>query len=191
MSKDNVLKKQFTKKEVTRLRNIVKGKAGDKTTTSVGYSKKEEFHKEGDVWEEKGKTWTIKDGIKKNITKLKKARKLGIAPLFCPECNKVMKQQLDKSFYFLHKKCHTCVSQFETRLKAEGKWEEYQNSIHNNEIDNKIKDFKTYIEEKLSESNNTYVSENGEVEKWLGEVDVDRVENYVKEVIEYLESQKR
>ena len=63
---DNVLKKDFNKKDVERLRNLVKGKAGERTTQGIGYTKKEEFHKEGDIWEADGRKWTIKDGIKQN-----------------------------------------------------------------------------------------------------------------------------
>ena len=71
MSQDPVLKKEFAKKDVERIRNLVKGKYGDKTRDSVGYSAPTEFHKEGDIWESKdGRTWTIKDGIKQNITKV-------------------------------------------------------------------------------------------------------------------------
>ena len=85
---DSVLKKEFQKRDVERLRNLVKGKHGDRTTIGIGYSGEEQqSHKEGDVWEEKGKTWTIRDGIKENVTKLDKFKKTSV-PLFCPNCNK-------------------------------------------------------------------------------------------------------
>ena len=64
MSKDNVLKKEFGKKDVTRLRNLMTGKHNEKNGQSVGYNKATQFHEEGDVWEENNRTWTIKDGIK-------------------------------------------------------------------------------------------------------------------------------
>ena len=73
MSQDNVLKKEFSKKDVQRLRNVFTGKTGERTTDGVGYTKKQEFHKEGDVWTENGREWTIKEGIKQNVTKLDKA----------------------------------------------------------------------------------------------------------------------
>ena len=75
MSKDTVLKKEFQKKDVERLRNLMQGKYGEKTRSSVGFSQAEIFHNEGDIWEADGRTWTIKDGIKQNITKLDKAKK--------------------------------------------------------------------------------------------------------------------
>ena len=37
--RDNVLKKELNKKDVQRIRNLVQGKYGDKTTQSVGYKK--------------------------------------------------------------------------------------------------------------------------------------------------------
>ena len=45
--KDNVLKKEFNKKDVQRLRNLVQGKYGEKSGQSVGYKKDEKFCKKG------------------------------------------------------------------------------------------------------------------------------------------------
>jgi hypothetical protein len=83
---DSVLKKEFQKRDVERLRNLVAGKHGSKTTVGVGYQiEQEEIHKEGDIWENKGKTWTIRDGIRENVTKLDKFKQAAV-PLFCPKC---------------------------------------------------------------------------------------------------------
>ena len=191
MSQDNVLKKEFQERDVQRLRNLIQGKHGEKTRTSVGFSKADEFHAEGDIWESDGRTWTIKDGIKQNITKLDKAKKAHVMPLLCPKCNRVMKKRNDKQFYNLHKMCFDCVIDFEADLKKQGKWEEYERSIKNDEIDNKIKEFKLWIKEKLEEGNDSFVSESGEVEKWVGKVNKDKVEEYVQQVVEYLESLKQ
>ena len=38
--KENVLKKEFKKSDVERMRNLLKGKYGEKTRSSVGFSKK-------------------------------------------------------------------------------------------------------------------------------------------------------
>ena len=59
-----MLKKEFRKKDVNRARNLITGNTGASTGTQIGYSKKEEDHKEGDIWTEGRKTWTIKNGIK-------------------------------------------------------------------------------------------------------------------------------
>jgi hypothetical protein len=189
--KDNVLKKEFKEKDVQRLRNLVQGKYGEKTRSSIGFSKKEEFYFEGDIWEEDGRSWTIKNGIKQNITKFDTAKKAHILPLLCPNCNKIMKNRNDKSFYTIHKICFNCVIDEEIKLKKEGKWEEYERRIHNNEIDNKIKEYKLWVEEKLSENNNSFISEDGDIEKWTGKINTVLVDKNVEEVVKYLESLKK
>ena len=191
MSKDNVLKKQFQERDVQRLRNLVQGKYGEKIRSSVGFTKADEFHEEGDIWESDSRTWTIRDGIKQNITKLDKAKKAHIMPLLCPNCKKVMKNRNDKPFYNLHKKCFNCVIDFEHDLRKQGKWEEYHRDIKNGEIDKQIEEFKVYINEKLNETNDSFVTENGDVEKWVGKLDTTKVEEYTQEVIKYLESLKQ
>ena len=57
MSQDNVLRKEFNKKDVQRVRNVLTGKAGERTTEGIGYTKKQEFRKEGDVWNETDRDW--------------------------------------------------------------------------------------------------------------------------------------
>ena len=70
-------KKGFSKPDVTRLRNLIQGKSGERTTSGTGYSKAaSDKHQEGDIWEESGRSWTIKNGIKENITKLDKFKSL-------------------------------------------------------------------------------------------------------------------
>ena len=186
-----MLKKEFKKKDVQRARNLITGKTGASTGTQIGYNKKTEDYKEGDVWVEDGREWTIQDGIKQNITKLDKAKKTHLMPLLCPKCGKVMKNKNDKPYYKIHKTCFKCVVIKEDKLKREGKWEEYQRNIQNNEIDNKITDFKAYVEDKLQETNNSFISEAGDKETWKGKVNKERVEENVKDVIAYLESLKK
>ena len=189
MSKDNVLKKEFQKRDVERLRNLMQGKYGEKTHSSVGYKNPDKFYEEGDIWESNGRTWTIKDGIKQNITKLDKAKREHNMPLFCPSCKKLM-NRTDKPYYNVHKFCLVCYAKFEDKLKAEGKYEEYFNKINNKVINGRINDFKDFIKDKISESNNSFVSENGEVEKWVGKLDKDKIDEFTLSVIDHLESLK-
>jgi len=187
---ENVLKKQFAEKDVNRLRNLIQGKFGDKTSIGVGYSKPTEDHKEGDIWTEDQRQWTIRDGIKQNITKLDKFKNLTI-PLFCPSCDTIMNKQIDSDCFRSHRTCFKCYTTFETKLKIEGKWEEYQMDIHNKEIDNVIQEYTAYIMSELEETNESFVAENGDVEKWDGKVDRERAEKALAETITYLESLKQ
>jgi hypothetical protein len=188
--KDNVLRKEFNKKDVTRLRNLVNGKSSNKTGQGVGYTKTEEFHQEGDIWEENGRTWTIRDGIKENITKLDKFKKTTV-PLFCPSCSQVMNKQLDSHYYKTHNKCLDCTVKFETTLKQEGTWETHVKEVHNKEIDKTIQEYKSFIQYKMDESNNSFITEAGEVEKWYGGVNKEKAEQALQEGIDYLNSLKK
>ena len=104
--KENNLKKEFTKRDVQRMRNLITGKTGDRTQVQTGYEKNTEDHKEGDVWEENGKQWTIKNGVKQTVTKLDKFKKLVVLPICCPKCKKHMKvNDLNKKMYSIHGNC--------------------------------------------------------------------------------------
>tara|TARA_R100000541_G_scaffold18088_1_gene27882 strand:+ start:144 stop:719 length:576 start_codon:yes stop_codon:yes gene_type:complete len=189
MSKETVLKKNFQKRDVERLRNLMTGKYGEKTRSSVGFTNKQEFYNEGDIWESDGRTWTIKKGIKQNITKLDKAKKEYNMPLFCPKCSKLMKR-VDKPYYNIHKYCLDCHARAEDKLKAEGKYQKHYNKINNEIIDNRIEEYKQYIQERIHESNSSFVSEDGDVENWVGKIDIDKVNEYTSYVVEHLESLK-
>ena len=86
---------------------------------------------------------------------------------------------------------HDEKGEFIIKIKKEGKWEEYENRIHNSEIDNKIQEYKLWIEEKLSETNTSFVSEDGDVENWTGKINTELVDKSVEETVKYLESLKR
>jgi hypothetical protein len=192
MSKDNVLKKQFAEKDVNRLRNLVKGKHADKSQVSVGFSKGEEiYHTEGDTWTEGDKTWTIKDGIKQNVTKLDKARETVNFPIFCPSCKKPMKPHLDKRWFNMYKRCFNCQIDFETSLRTQGLWEEYQNFLYNSDVEGMIQEFELWINEEIEHSDiQSYITEAGDVEKWTGSVKNKLLESK-EETIKYLQSLKK
>mgnify|MGYP001099741374 CR=1 FL=1 len=191
MSNDNVLKKQFKKQDVERIRNLVKGKSGDRITVGIGYNgETQKDHIEGDIWEQDGKTWTIRDGIKENITKLDKFKHVSV-PIFCPNCNTVMDKQLDTHYYKAYGECLDCRTKTETKLKLEGKWKNHTYSTYNKELDEYIKSYKSFMDDALKEDNESFVSENGEVQKWIGGVDKNRAKNAMESFIKHLESLKK
>ena len=187
---DNVLKKEFQRKDVERIRNLVKGNTGGKTTQGIGYKKAHQHHEEGDVWEEGGRTWTIKNGIKQNITKLDKFKEMGKLPLFCPECGTLMKKHLDKKVYPAYHKCFDCVVDFEAELKKQGKDQEYYDNLHNQNIDRVINDYKAFMEDALQEGNQSFVTEAGDVENWGGGIDKEELKKNLQEGLEYLQNLK-
>tara|TARA_R110000772_G_scaffold153521_1_gene264559 strand:+ start:2053 stop:2631 length:579 start_codon:yes stop_codon:yes gene_type:complete len=190
MGKVQGLNKQFTEKDVKRMRNLIQGKHGEKTGQSVGYAKKDTHYKEGDVWEQDGRKWTIKEGIKQNITKLDTAKKAHLLPIFCPNCRSKMHSDLDKPYYNIHKKCFNCVVEFEHHLKTSGLYETYVKKINNADIDGVIEEFKAYIESELTLSNNSFITEQGDVEKWNGGPNVEKVLEGLSKTIEHLQNMK-
>ena len=187
---DNVLKKEFSKKDVQRARNLVMGNTDARSTDGIGYTKKHEHHVEGDVWEENGRTWTIKNGLKQNITKLDKFKKMGKMPLFCPECGTLMKKHLDKKVFPAYQKCFDCVVDYEAQLQKEGKSEEYFKGLQNQHIQTAIDGYTNFMEARMKESNANYVTEAGDVENWKGGVSKEQLEKELKEGIEFLENLK-
>jgi len=175
------LKKEFRKTDVNRLRNLIQGKTGDSTNTQIGYSTKQEDYKEGDVWTEGRKTWTIKNGIKQTISKLDTIKKEVFMPLSCPCCNKIMKKQLDKPNYKIHKKCFDCVIEFEHKLRIRGEYDDYLKKLKGKNNLTILDEAESYLLDAINTSNNGYVSEHGEVERWIGGVDKIKLTKQVKE----------
>jgi hypothetical protein len=190
MSNESLLKKEFKERDVQRLRNLVSKNHSDKTITQVGYTKEQVDHKEGNVWEENGKTWTLKNGIKMTVTKLDLVKSTLQTPLTCPECKRAMnKGRLDKHMYGIHKKCSDCVISHETELKRIGKFEEYQKSILSRGIEYHIREMEdVLLELSLGINEGSFVTENGDIEEWKGK-GVDEQE-MIKGIQEYIQKLK-
>ena len=188
---ENVLKKEFGKKDVKRLRNLMTGKHTNKSGQSVGYNKKQSFYKEGDIWEEDGRKWTIKDGIKQNVTKLDSAKKSAVVPLFCPKCKEVMNKGMHPSYYQAVNQCFSCFKKFETQLKATGLWEEWEKKTINGNIDSFIVWYKDWVMDSLNISNNSFVTEQGDVETWHGGVNKTKAIENLNKTIKLWEEAKK
>ena len=169
------LNKEFQKKDVSRLRNLIQGKTGASTGTQIGYTKKEIEYKEGDIWEERKKTWTIKNGIKQTISKLDVIKKEVFMPLCCPECSKVMKKRLDKPNYKIHKKCFDCVILFEHKLRIRGEYDDYIKLLQAKNNLTIVDEMESYLLSAVNETNNGFVSEHGTVERWVGGIDKEKI----------------
>lgn len=165
---ESILKKEFNQRDVKRIRDLVTKKYGEATGIQTGYSKQQVDHIEGDIWEENGKNWTIKDGIKQNITKLDAFREISAIPLLCPSCKGSLKTIYDKKMYNIHKMCMNCVSVFETQLKVQGKYEEYAKNLISGNIKHFLKEYEEFLNDSSQTHGNIFVSEDGVIDKWSG-----------------------
>ena len=195
MAKDSLLKKEFKQSDVQRVRNLVNKDFTSKTKIQTGYSKNNKRYKEGDVWEEGSKVWTIKNGIKQNITKLDEAKKAIRIPLRCPNCGGPMKHHLAKKMYKIHGFCFDpCTVEMEASLRRAGLYEQYEKRMIQGNIQAFMNDVEQWALEVISEqTSQSFVSEAGDVEDWKGNSKdknkelLDNVKQYVKHLSAHLD----
>jgi len=90
-----------------------------------------------------------KDFVVENPPEEKKAFMMEMTrvPLWCPKCKKLKNKRLDSKMYWLHNMCLDCVAEFETKLRIEGKWEEYERNKIKENIRSFIKDTEQQVQE--------------------------------------------
>ena len=168
MSKETLLKKEFKESDVQRVRNLVNKDYTPGVKVQTGYRKASHKHKEGDIWEESGKKWTIKNGIKQNITKLDKAKKALRIPLRCPKCNGPMEHWLAKKMYKIHGFCFDpCTVDYEDSLKKAGLYKQYEQRMIKGNAREVVKDIENWVLDSINDKH-TFVTEQGAIEDWGG-----------------------
>jgi hypothetical protein len=187
---ESKLQREFRERDVQRMRNLITKDYSAKTQSQVGYSKEYIERNEGDIWEENNKTWTIKNGIKMTVSKLDDIKKILQLPLVCPKCNKHMKNyELNRKMYSIHKMCFDCVIEFETKLKVEGTYKEYERNLINKGLDVYIKELEDFmLELALNSNEESFITEAGDIEKWSGG-NIDK-QTIINDLAEYINSLK-
>ena len=166
MSNESLLKKEFKKSDVERVRNLVNKDFTAGTKQQSGYKKSIKKYAEGDIWEDGGRQWTIKNGIKQNITKLDSAKKALRIPLRCPNCGGPMKHHLAKKMYKIHGFCFDpCTVEMVANLKKAGLYDKYEERM----MQGNMKAFANDVEQwalALVNTQDTFVTEAGDIEDW-------------------------
>jgi len=103
------------------------------------------------------------------------------------ELSSRLKHHLDKKFYVLQKQCLDCVAKFETQLRMDGKWEEYEQNIIKNNAKAYVNDIEQAFEEYLN-TNESFVTEAGDVENWNGNINKEQLKNEFRTYIEALKN---
>lgn len=187
MSNESLLKKEFKHSDVARVRNLVNKDFTGKTKIQTGYQRAYESHEEGDIWEEGKKTWTIKNGIKQNVTKLDAAKKAVRVPLSCPKCKGTMKHHLAKKMFKIHGFCFDCTIEYEHALRKAGLFEKYEKNMIQGNIKNFAKDLTAWVDMYV-QNKHTFVTEQGVIEDWKGndKAQNDKVLTNLKEYLNIL-----
>ena len=180
------LKKEFQdNSELQRLRNLISKKYGDRTKIQVGYEKQHVERNEGDVWEENGKEWTIKDGIKISKSRVQSMRDLIKIPIWCPKCGGHIKTVLDKKMYSIYSHCFDCQIKIETKMKLEGTFDKFEEDFIKSNVIQMVKDVEYDMQEYLkSNPELLIVTGEGEREQWDGQISPEEVIREVKEMTE-------
>jgi len=179
------MQKGISESKVQRMRNLLTKKHNAKTKIQTGYNKKNVIRKEGDIWEEGGKTWTIKNGITKTVSKMYRLREICKVPLFCPKSGKPMKGPNDIIFYRLYGMSYDSYI-YEKTMKRVDKEEFVKNNLEEwktdslSELNDIEKSFNTYIES----SDVSYITETGKIEDWQGGIDKKKLKDDFYEKLE-------
>ena len=164
------MRKGLAKDKVQRMRNLVSGNYGDKTKIQTGFVDTKVVYVEGDVWESKGKTWTIKNGIRQTINKLDEARKAIRVPLACPKCKDPrMTKPAYKQIYKRYGFCPNCLAKFEKQLRKDGLYEDYVSKVNKSSNESWIRQMTGEYQDWLdSRDSDGYITESGDIEGWSG-----------------------
>ena len=171
---ESLLKKEFKERDVNRVRNLVKKDFTSSTSTQSGYTKSYVHRKEGDVWEEDGRKWTIKEGIRQNVTRLDSVKKLVNIPLTCPKCGGPMQHWLAKKMYRIHGFCFDpCTVEYEKELRRAGLYQQYEKRMVEGNVKAFAKELEQWILDNLN-TKETYVTEQGDIEDWKNNSEIQK-----------------
>ncbi len=178
------MKKGISEAKVKRMRNIVTGNHNKATKIQAGY-KSSDKKVEGDIWEEGGKTWTIKKGIKQSISKMQSVRDIVKMPLTCPNCGNIMKGQFDSYHWKIDKTCFSCHTMKQTKLRISGDYESKMKELFKKhkkaQIEDLVEEFNDWLD-----TSYTFVTEAGEIEDWDGELNKEEIKaKFKKELLDW------
>lgn len=171
---------------VQRIKNIIDGNYTAKSVISTGYQKEEIQHVEGEFFEENGKTYMIKNGIKRSYSKLSKIRHETKTPLTCPKCNRAMTKWQDSKTWEKFRMCLDCLVEEDNQRIIDGTFDQYAKDKRNKNISAWLTDIEVACLEVVESIDaNHFVTEMGDVEKWDKTFDKDKLrESVVNQVAE-------
>ena len=104
---------------------MVSGKYRERV--SIGYEgKTTNQRKEGEEWTDaRGRSWTIKDGKRKQITKVPPRGFDKCNGWEGSDCEKLILKTIDQQTYNRMGRCRICQIEFEADLHEKGKWNEW------------------------------------------------------------------
>ena len=132
----------------------------------------------------KGKEQESGDQISRMTDIMKEAR----MPMFCPECDKIMKKRLDNKFWSMMGHCFDCQVKIENKLRMEGKYQKWEEKkVKENKI-SFLKDSIQKIEEFRNQKSPEFYNQVGvnhpELEKEEWDIDITQIKLMADEALE-------
>jgi hypothetical protein len=162
----------------------------DNTQRVHGYEAEAETKKEvGEIWTDKeGKTWEQKDGYKISVSQMDDVRQYLEKLNNCQteDCKTIQYSSADKKVIRKTGMCVACLRKQEHILREDGTFPFYEDyKITNNQL-SYVTDLKAQFEEALRGVSQTleFVNEDGTIQKWHYDVDVDKVKEDLQKDID-------
>jgi hypothetical protein len=162
----------------------------DNTQKVFGYEKETEQKREvGETWTDgDGKEWRQEKGFKTVVTEMDSVRDFLHKLSHCSseDCKTVPYSWADKKLISKTGMCATCLAKFEMNLRVDGTFPFYEDyKITNNKLAY-VRDYKAKMEEALGsvKQQMEIITEDGKVEKWEWQVDIEKVKTDLKKDIE-------
>jgi len=122
------------------------------------------------------------------ISRLSDIMKNARMPMFCPECDKIMKKKLDNKMWMMFGHCFDCQVTIENKLRIEGTYEEWaEKKIRKNKISfikDQIQAISEWKDMKAPEFYNNVGVNYPMLEKEKWDVDMDKVQKEADEAIQ-------
>jgi hypothetical protein len=176
----------------------------DNTQRVFGYEGDTEKKREvGERWVDKdGKEWEQKEGFKVSVTQMDEVRQFlqKMSTCHSKKCETKQYSKADKKLIIKTGYCIVCLDKLEKELKLDGTfpfYEDYKVTLNKLGF---IRDFKQKCEDSYNSLKKDFqmVSEDGRIENWTWEVDIEQVKKDLKsdidnsyEAIELLLERKR
>ena len=162
----------------------------DNTQRVHGYEGETETKREvGEIWTDKeGKTWEQKDGYKISLSQMDDVRQYleKLSNCKANDCKTIQYSNADKKVIRKTGLCVTCLRKMESSLREDGTYPFYEDyKITNNQL-SYVTDLKAQFEEALKGVSQTleFVNEDGTIQKWHYEVDIDKVKEDLQKDID-------
>ena len=187
--------KEFKRKYMhpTRRKLVDMVKTGEYAkNTLIGWTKKEESHQIGDIWEDEHHRYEKKNGYilktSKNSEALQEIRDYIAQRTQCKSetCKTIKKSDKDRKLIEKTGYCIGCLTEIQHEVRTAGFWKEYEDyKVYTNmiiygktkleELNQSLSEVKPYYE---------YVNEDGTTEKWELPKPIDEVKAEIQEMID-------